>query len=151
MQTAMNSTHRLQQLLQQRLGIQKGDWTLKLSAGALYLSVFSIANMTYASQNPPTRIATDHPTPRTWTWTQGRGQISLHPGALWQLFDCVVLLQMRTTYLIRFHDFAMAAALADGRDEISVFTEKSLARNLIMRIFASISRVTWWFLASTRN
>ena len=57
MQTAMNSTHRLQQLLQQRLGIQKGDWTLKLSAGALYLSVFSIANMTYASQNSQTRIA----------------------------------------------------------------------------------------------
>ena len=73
--------------------------------------------MNYTSQTSPIAAVSGVPVPITQSpkpkscYTLGKFLLN----ALWRIFDNVVLLQMGSTYLIRFHEFAMAA---DGRNDL---------------------------------
>ena len=77
--------------------------------------------MNHASQTSPIAVS-GFPIPTTIQPLEPKGQdISCYAlkksllNALWRIFDNVILLQMGSTYLIRFHEFAMAA---DGRNDL---------------------------------
>ena len=81
--------------------------------------------MNYASQTSPIAVVSSFPIPITQA---PKPKVEDKSGylwkfllnALWRIFDNVVLLQMGSTYLIRFHEFALQA---DGRNDLPSIEE----------------------------
>ena len=81
--------------------------------------LFLLTNMNRASQTSPIAAVSDIPITQTpKPKGEDRSCYTLRKfllNVLWRIFDNVVLLQMGSTYLIRFHEFAMAS---DGRNDL---------------------------------